>query len=316
MHIKLYWWVYMGILEFLKKKQDKENEIDFADKKQEVEQKEKFVADLSFVELQGARWVDFAKTLKREGVLAPSYDTNPASIEYSIGKDNSPVVELTFQSKTSDSVRKVQLFKDKAYLYVNGAIEGFPETQRNMTLNKLWKDFQYGIRYINKLEINREEVFQTRRAAKTISLAERTKNKLEDLYQKEQEFLEENKDAEFDEFCYSVIIERDDKGFANYDSLYLPQFISFNETEDGRYVSEKPVIPFTPRTLEHCILHMTDSQKIESGEYLEEFEKKCRKLQKYSCFESDDWDKVIEFGKTHVRAKFQADILENGFGVN
>ena len=304
----------MGILEFLKKKQDAVGQEEFSVKEDQVEKKRKCVSDLSYVELQGVNWVKFAKLLKREGVLAPSYDTNPSSIEYFIGKDNSPVVELAFQSKTSDSVRNVKLSSARAYLYVNGAIEFF--SKRSMDLNRIWNDFQNEIRHINALKTNREEVFQIQKANTVIKVAEKTKKKIENLYQKEQEFLEENKDAEYDEFCYSVIIERDDKGFYDYDSFYLPQFISMNETEDGRYVSTESVIPFSPRTLEHCILHMTDSQKIESGECLDEFEKKCRKLQNYSCYESDDWDKVIEFGKAHIKSKFQEYILENGFEMN
>ena len=44
-------------------------------------------------------------------------------------------LKLTFKSKTSDSVRKVQLMKDRAFLFVNGAIEAYPESERNKTLN-------------------------------------------------------------------------------------------------------------------------------------------------------------------------------------
>ena len=77
-------------------------------------------------------------------------------------------------------------------------------------------------------------------------------------------------------------------------------FIPLKETEDGHFISGKPVIPFSPRTLEHCILHMTGGQKVEDGEFLYGYEKKCRKIQEYSCYESDDWDKVIEFGEYKV----------------
>jgi len=54
---------------------------------------------------------------------------------------------------------------------------------------------------------------------------------------------------------------------------------------------------------------MTNGQKIEDGEFLVEFEKKCRKLQEYSCFESEDWDKVIDLGKEMVKSKYQEYIL-------
>jgi len=290
----------MGIFEFLKKKHYKSNEMDFAVKSgKEVEEKKEFVSSLSFVELQSADWVKFAGILKKEGVLSNSYDKNPISIEYSIAKDNSPMVELTFKSKTSDSIRKVQLLKDEAYLFVNGALEGYPATERVVELNKLWRDFQNRIRYYNMIETNREGFAHARKGVRLLAEAEKMID-MEDIYSREQEFLEKNKDARFDEFCYSALFEKDKNGFYNY-VCELPKFVPLVETSDGHFVSGEPVIPFTPRTLEHCILHMTNGQKVEDGEDLIEFEKKCRKIQKYSCFESEDWDKVIDFGKEIVR---------------
>ena len=300
----------MGIFEFLKKKQDKENQIDFTDNsKQEIEQKEKFVADLSFVELQSADWVEFAGRLKRNHVLSNSYNKNPISIEYSLAKDNTPIVELVFKSKTSDSIRKVQLFNDRAFLYVNGAIEAFPETQRNKDLNKLWQEFQNRIRYYHMLETNREGFAHARKGVRLLAEAEKMID-MKDIYSREQEFLEKYKNVQFDEFCYSTLFEKDKNGFYNY-VCELPKFVPLVKTSDGHFVSGEPVIPFTPRTLEHCILHMTNGQKVEDGEYLDEFEKKCRKIQKYSCFESEDWDKVIEFGKDIVRNKYIVAMLSH-----
>ena len=306
----------MGIFEFLKKKQDKSNEMDFAgksevnSKEKEIKQEEKFVADLSYVELQYADWKKFAGILKREGVLSNSYDKNPVSIEYSLDKDNSPVVELTFRSKTSDSIRRVKLIKDSAYLTVNGAIELYPETQRNKDLKKIWKDYQDGLKYYNYLNTNREEYFHKQKAERMIKTAEKIKTNLCNLYEKEQAFLEENRNAIFDEFCYSTLFEKDERGFSVYVGE-LPKFIPLEKTEDGHYVSGEPVIPFTPRTLEHCILHMTNGQKIEDAEDLAGFERKCRDLQKYSCFESEDWDNVIEFGKDIVRNQYIVSVAIN-----
>ena len=302
----------MGIMDFLikKSKSIKSAKMDVADKLgKEVELKEEFVADLSFVELQNADWVKFAGKLKRERVLSNSYDKNPIHIEYSLARDNSPMVELIFKSKTSDSVRKIRLMRDRAYLSVNGAIEAFPETQRNKDLNKLWQDFQNRIRYCHMLETNREGFAHARKGVRLLAEAEKMID-MEDIYSREQEFLEKYKNAQFDEFCYSALFEKDKNGFYNR-VCELPKFVPLVETSDGHFVSGEPVIPFTPRTLEHCILHMTNGQKVEDGEYLVEFEKKCRKLQKYSCFESDDWDKVIEYCKGIVRRQYQASVLTN-----
>lgn len=295
----------MGIFEFLKKKQDKTNEMDFAVKtEKEVEDKEEFVADLSFVELQRVEWESFAGVLKRECVLSNSYIKKPISIEYSLAKDNTPIVELTFKSKTSDSIRKVQLLKDRAYLSVNGAIEAYPETQRNKDLNKLWKRYQAEIRYLNMLNTNREGYFHKSLGERLMRDAQKMIG-MSDIYDREQAFLEKYKDVVFDEFCYSALFEKDCNGYKNYAGKF-PKFIPLVETKDGKFIDGEPVIPFTPKTLELCILHLTNGQKIEDGEYPEDFVKKCRKIQEYSCFQSDDWDKVIEFGKDIVRKSYQA----------
>ena len=139
--------------------------------------------------------------------------------------------------------------------------------------------------------------------------------KMQDIYDREQEFLEKYQDVSFDGFYYSVVFEKDINGLYCF-GCELPQFIPLQENKEGKRTDRNPVIPFTPRTLEHCILHMTNGQKVEDGEYLDEFEKKCRDLQKYSCFESEDWDKVIEFGKEIVRRQYQAYMITGELEMN
>lgn len=296
----------MGIFEFFLVKNLAVKKCDDLRKEKEnnivIDEKE-FVPALSFVELQRTDWVKFAGTLKREGVLSNSYDKNPVSVEYSLDKTNSPVVELTFQSKTSDSIRKVQLFNDHAYLYVNSAIEAFPETQRNITLNKLWKDYQDRIRYYNKLETNREGYFHSVRGKRLMEDAKKMM-KMTDIYDREQDFLEKYQDTQFDGF-HSASLWVDKGEYSTF--MLMPQFVPLEETDNGEFKGGDPVLPFTPRTLEHCILHMTNDQKCIDGEYLDDFEEKCRKIQEFSCFESEDWDKVIEFGKEMVRKQYIAD---------
>ena len=74
----------MGIFDIIRKTRDKDNKTDVVDKpEQKIEDKQEFVSDLSYLELQNADWVSFAGILKREGVLSNSYDKKPASIEYS-----------------------------------------------------------------------------------------------------------------------------------------------------------------------------------------------------------------------------------------
>ena len=154
------------------------------------------------------------------------------------------------------------------------------------------------------LDINREGHFHKSRGEKLLREAQKLM-RMGDIAEREQAFLKKYKDVVFDEFCYSALFEKDSNGYKNYAEKF-PKFIPLVETDDGKFISGEPVIPFTPKTLEHCILRMTNGQKIEDGEYPEDFVKKCRKIQEYSCFQSDDWDKVIEFGKDIVRKSYQA----------
>jgi hypothetical protein len=261
-------------------------------------QKEEFVADLSYVELQYADWPRFAGMLKRDGVLSNSYDKKPVTVEYSLDKQNSPVVELTFRSKTSDSVRIVLLTTDRAYLFVNGAAETNPETERNKTLNKLWVDYQKSLRYYNYLNTNREEYFHKQKAEHMIKTAERITSSMDQLYKKEQEFLETNKGLRFSDIGWKCI---------DYAHM-VPVFRSLPVEKDGVFTCREYIMPFSPRTLEFCILNMTPSCKAYEGEYIFDFEDKCQKIQEYSCYESEEWDSVIEFGKEIVKNEYIASL--------
>jgi len=56
---------------------------------------------------------------------------------------------------------------------------------------------------------------------------------------------------------------------------------------------------------------MTEEEKAAHGEYVNDFENMCKKIQKLSCFESEDWDKVIAIGKDIVKKQYQASVVTN-----
>jgi hypothetical protein len=123
---------------------------------------------------------------------------------------------------------------------------------------------------------------------------------MRNIYDREQEFLEKYKNVIFDGFEFG--------GFGCMDGEYQklpPRFIPLVDNGNGAYLDGEPVIPFTPKTLEYCILHMTNGQKAESGMYPENFEHMCRMIQEDSCFEVEGWDEVIEFGKKIVSEKYR-----------
>ena len=263
------------------------------------ESKKEFVADISLFEFHNVDWEDFGRLLKQNKILPNSYVKKPTEVEIKLGKTGRPMVMLTFNSATSTSERKFMLLQDGVFQYVNGAIDD----GKDPDLNKVWNRFKEEIRYLNLLNTNREEYFQKQRADRAIKNADRTKEVLTDLYEKEQEFLEKYKDVKFDGFYYTAIFEKDNRGFTNYAGEY-PHFFPLIEVENGWCRDGEPVMPFTPKTLEHCILNMTNGQKAEDGEHLEYFVEKCKKIQEFSCYESEDWDKVIEIGKEIVKNQY------------
>ena len=296
----------MGFLDRIFKSREQENEendlVTTIPEKSESE-KPKFVADISLYEFENVNWAEFGSVLKQNRILPNSYIKKPAGIDVKLSKKGQPMVLLTFHSATSSSVREFLLLQDEVFQSVNGAIDD----GKNQDLIRVWNKFKDEIRYRNMIYTNREGHFHKMEAERMIKKAERMK-KLDNIYELEQAFLEIYKDAKFDDFCHTFIKDENNLEFSNY----FPAFISLlKEPINGNFRGE-PAVPFSPKTLEHCILHMTNSEKAHHGEYVNDFERMCRKLQEASCYESEDWDKVIEIGKAVVKQAYQVSVLQNG----
>ena len=208
-------------------------------------------------------------------------------MQVSLDENNRPKIRLTFESATSTSVREIELTQDSAVQYINGIISG---GIKNQDLISAWKTFQEEIRYYNKLETNREGYFSKLKGDKLMKVAKKLQGMC-DIYEREEKFLEKYKDADFDEFTYGT--------------LYTPpMFIPYERDEKGMIEYGEGVVPFTPRTLELCIIRMTDNCKAEAGLFLREFEQRCKKIAEESCFSSENWDKVIGYGKEMVKTKY------------
>lgn len=295
----------MGIFKKLKKvsKTNDENVVQKQEVKEEVK-KEPFVADIGLCEFENVNWEEFGRILKQNKILPNSYLKKPSIVDVKLSTKDRPMVLLTFTSATSNSIREFLLLQDKVFQSINGRVDD----GKNQELINIWNKFKEEIRYRNFLNTNREEFFQKQKAERMIKTAERNKKRLEDLYKQEQAFLETYQDSIFDGFYYEGLWVDDNEFYRHGE---LPQFIPLIKVPDGHYISGRGVIPFTPKTLEHCILHMSNGQKIEDGEYPEEFEKKCRQIQEFSGYESEDWDKVIKIGKNIVRKKYEESLIED-----
>ena len=301
----------MGFMNIFRNKQSVEEnkKLEARDENEntdKVKQEKPFVADISTYELENANWTKFAAQLKSAKILPNSYIKTPTSVEVSLDKQNRPKVTLEFKSATSDSVRTFMLLQDEAFQYVNGAIN-----ERNDELLKLWSSFQNQIRYVNKFLAYRQEYIHKNRGEKLLRKANKTLE-MGDFYERELAFLEENKDASFGWFAYAPVFERNDDGYTEY-ACELPTFFPLIARENGLIDigANMPALPFTPKTLEYCLLNMTNDLKEEEGENLQDFEKKCREIQEYSCFETEDWDKVIKFGMDMVKRAYQVSVLKN-----
>ena len=293
----------MGFLDrtFRSREQDgEEDDYYISVKHKELEKEEpeieepEFVADISMFELERANWVKFAGMLKQKRILPNSYIKKPADVKVQLGKNGRPMILLTFNSATSSSVREFMLLQDGVFQSVNGAIDD----GKNKELNDLWKHFQETIRYGNYINTRKQGYVHKMRGEKMMEVAKKLMG-YNNFYDLEQEFLEKYKDAIFDDFCYGYLEKNP------------PEFIPLEPTVDGHYISGDGVVPFSPKTLEFCISKMTNGCKIENGEYLDNFEDKCKKIQELSCFESEDWDKVIGYGKDIVKTAYQVSVLEN-----
>jgi len=297
----------MGIMDFFRKKNIKETTEENEEKNSDgVVLEKEFLADISLCELHNVDWSEFGAKLKQNRILPNSYIKKPSKVEVLLDKKNRPKVMLEFKSSTSKSVREFMLLQDDIFQYVNGAIEN--ENEKRYKLIEVWKNYQNEIRYRNKSVTNREGLKHSLRGERLMLEAQKMKG-MRDIYDREQEFLKQYNNVVFDGFHYDPIFQGE--GYNKHYSGELPKFIPLIKTEDGRFIDGEPVIPFTPRTLEFCILHMTNGQKIEDGEFVEGFEKKCRDLQEYSCYKSDDWDTVIQFAKDIVHKHYQVNVLEN-----
>ena len=178
----------MGFLDLFRRKKTSDAKVEKVvieqEKKNEnVENQKEFVADISLFEFHNVDWEDFGRLLKQNRILPNSYIKKPTEVEIKLGKTGRPMVMLTFNSATSTSERKFMLLQDGVFQYVNGAIDDGKDPE----LNRFWNKFKEEIRYLNRLNTNREEYFQKQRADRAIKNADRTKEVLTDLYEKEQE---------------------------------------------------------------------------------------------------------------------------------
>ena len=286
----------MNILDhFSKKKNDKVDE--------KIDNDKQFVyrslssQSLSTFELSDADWKKFASILKDNKVLPNSYDKNPVSVVVSLDKRKQPKVTVTYESKTSDSVREFTLLQDGAHQLVNGALSD--NKTQNELLNDLWAQYRQLIKYYHGLEMSRNGRSLQARGERMIKQGKKLMA-LDFIYEREIDFFHKYKDTQFATLRTDFYSD-------------IPEFIPImkEKDENGHNVYGEGVVPITPKMLEMCILGLTDDAKIEAGEDLKWFEISCRKIQENSGYESKHWDQVIDFGKEVVDSAYKYSVLDS-----
>ena len=280
----------MGIFKKFKKNKSEELNNQTELNQGSIEQKESFVSDISLYEFENVDWSKFGSVLKQNRILPNSYPKKPGRVEIKLSEKNQPMVLLTFNSATSNSVREYLLLQDGVFQSINGVVE----KGQNQDLINIWNKFKEEIRYKSYLNTNYQGYFHKMKSSERLRMSEMMMT-YGNLFDLEQNFLEKYKDAKFDDFGY---------GYATVANGHVPVFMTLN-SKNGIYSVGEIVFPFSPKTLEFCILHMTKGQKAEEGSDVEFFEEKCRRIQEVSFFDGDDWDVVIRHGKDIVSAQYE-----------
>ena len=104
------------------------------------------------------------------------------------------------------------------------------------------------------------------------------------LFEEEKKFLERHKDDTFEFFGYL------------YSERETPFFVAPEKEQAENVRTAEMVTPFSPKTLEFCVLRLNEEEKYinaEDEESLESFVQRCNKIASQSIYKTDKWEKTI-----------------------
>ena len=233
------------------------------------------VVPLSMGELDNVKWEELASKLKAERILPPSYDKKPVRIKITLSKSGDPMAELEFRSTTSDSYRVLRITENQVYESVNSPV-GFLS---NTEMTDVWKKFRDDVKQKNALN-QRFEIYGFKEQRKNLKRELDNLSKLDDLFEREAEFLDKYKNTRFASFG------------EYFDENYLPTFV----VDQGEEIDldAEMVTPFTPKTLEFCVSKLTAEAKLQEASVMNVFVEKCNELQTASIYKTGNWDKTIK----------------------
>lgn len=221
---------------------------------------------VSISEYKSFDYKEFARRLKELKILPPSYAQTPASVKVELDKDNNPIIGLVYKSTTTPSYRTFIITEDNIHEYVNGA--KVEKSNINGVLIAEWGNFRFNsLRSLEKSQ--RKEIKEiVERARKVLEI--------ENYYYREQRFIRDYRKLKFKDFSYEDEI---------------PDFVT---------TEEDFVLPFSPKTLEMCTLHLMGYAKEKEAKNIEYFKEKCRKVAEASPYKTEKWEKSIENLATYL----------------
>ena len=232
------------------------------------------VVNLSMGEFEDIKWEEFAAKLKGERILPPSYEKKPAKVKVTLSKTGNPMAIVEFRSTTSDSYRVLMVLENEVYESINSPAAWL----KNNSMTEIWKLFRDDVKYRNKFN-QRLESYGFVQQRKNLEKELKNLSKLDDLFDREVEFLDKYKDCRFASFG------------EYFDENYLPTFVI--DQGDEVDLDIEMVTPFTPKTLEFCVSKLTQKAKEDEASFIGDFVEKCEEIQTASIYKTGKWNKTI-----------------------
>jgi len=256
--------------------------------------------ELTLLELGEVDWTEFGSRLKQSQLLPPSYDRKPSKVNISLHTDNSPKVEIVFNSKTTDSYRTFKIYNNRIHEFVNGSNEA---NTRQEIIDE-WKRFKKHIIYLLDRN-NKNEIYEIKKKGEQLQQEALSLMNIEMLFEEEKKFLDRHKDDVYNFFGYMFDSEKE-----------IPFFVAPVKEQSENVQTAEMVTPFSPKTLEFCVLKLTDEEKFsnaEDEESIESFIQRCNQIKKYSIYKTEKWDDTIEILVRILKQEAERYRQENGF---
>lgn len=232
--------------------------------------------EISLLRMLDADWRFFGARLMLKGVIPSVFDQHPKSVKLGIAWNNTPYVELTYKSRKDDDSKTFRLYQEDAKCVIDGTWE-----TNNEELLNLWKNFKNYLQGLEFISRNQNIQYHTRMVDDMFKEYPDQKPDaidFDEFYKKEDEFINEHKYTIFESFgCIE-----DEYAFAEH-KIDLGSETHFMNC----------VKPFSPRTLEYCVLRLSSEEKDKIRQDIDLFQSKCMGVALSSSFVTEDWERTI-----------------------